>query len=340
MKKYTHYIGIDVAATSLAASIFTAPDQPVLTKSDIANTSEGFLNLLQWLSDCKVNPLKTLVCMEATGVYCESLCYWFITKNFTLSVEPPLKIKRAFKLSEHKTDPVDSKQIAEYAYRFKDQLNLWKPKTDIVEEIKTLLTSRELFTKQLVANKNALKALEHKYVQMSLANNSHKKMIQHLDENIKFIDQQIKQLVDQDPTLKQNTQLIKSIPGAGMLLAANILVLTHGFTQTLSYKKLAAYIGICPYQYLSGSSVSKKSKSRRCGPSILRKLIHLAAASLRTHNLQFKKYFLRKVAEGKAKRLVLNNIANKLIKLVCAVLKTRTQFIENFQSVNPLFLKN
>jgi hypothetical protein len=39
----------------------------------------------------------------------------------------------------------------------------------------------------------------------------------------------------------------------------------------------------------------------------------LAARSVATHNELFKKYYLRKQAEGKAKQLVLNNIANKLL---------------------------
>ena len=52
-----------------------------------------------------------------------------------------------------------------------------------------------------------------------------------------------------------------------------------------------------------------------------------------------KKYFFRKVAEGKSKRLVLNNIANKLIKLLIALIISKKPYIKNYFSINPMILK-
>jgi len=49
---------------------------------------------------------------------------------------------------------------------------------------------------------------------------------------------------------------------------------------------------------------------------------------------------MRKVAEGKPKRMVLNNISNKLLKVVCALVKTGTHYIPNYKSVNPILLKS
>jgi hypothetical protein len=77
----------------------------------------------------------------------------------------------------------------------------------------------------------------------------------------------------------------------------------------------------------------------KCGPAKLRKLLYLAALSVRTHNINFKKYFLRKVAEGKNKRLVLNNIENKLLKIVFAVVSSGVAYTENYKSINPTLLK-
>jgi transposase len=103
-------------------------------------------------------------------------------------------------------------------------------------------------------------------------------------------------------------------------------------------KALAAYIGICPYENSSGSSRHKKPTSRHYGPSPMRRLIHLAAMSVRQHAPAFKRYFLRKLAEGKPKQLILNNIANKLLKIVCAVARTRTPYIPGYRSVHPQLL--
>ena len=87
-----------------------------------------------------------MICLEATGVYSEVLVHFLAANGYPVAVEPPLKVKRAFKKpAGHKSDPVDSQQIAEYAYRFWDELSLWVPRQEILEQIKTLLVTREQF---------------------------------------------------------------------------------------------------------------------------------------------------------------------------------------------------
>ena len=61
----------------------------------------------------------------------------------------------------------------------------------------------------------------------------------------------------------------------------------------------------------------------------------------RTHRPQFGIYLARKTKEGKPPRLALNNVENKLIRIMCAVLQSKTAFIEDYHSVQPLaFQKN
>ena len=67
----------------------------------------------------------------------------------------------------------------------------------------------------------------------------------------------------------------------------------------------------------------------------MRKLLHLGALSVRTHKPVFRHYFERKVAEGKPKKLVLNNIANDLVRIICAILRSQTPYIPNDRSVHP-----
>ena len=70
----------------------------------------------------------------------------------------------------------------------------------------------------------------------------------------------------------------------------------------------------------------------------MRRLLYLASMSVRTHQPDFRRYFERKVAQGKPRKLVLNNIANKLLKIMCAVLRNQTPYIPNYRSVNPIVL--
>ncbi len=340
MNPPTHCIGIDIASATFTATISSSPGNVVATKVEIANSLDGYQEFLRWLTTQNINAQHVVICLEATGVYGESLCYFLAGHGYAVAVEPPLKVKRAFQQSCHKNDTVDSRQIAEYAHRFFDELTFWKPQNAIVDQIKVFLSAREQFTTQLTANVNTLTTLQRKHTQTPVANQMYQETIEQLRENIKSIDQEIRKLIDHDPSFRQMVGLLTSIPGVGILLASNLLVLTQGFTRIISAKQLAAHAGICPYEYSSGTSVFKRPRSRRHGPSTLRKLLYLAALSVRQHHHQFEHYFLRKVAEGKSKRLVINNIANKLLKVICAIVNSKQPYIPNYRSVNPRFLKS
>lgn len=331
-----HFVGIDIASASFTVAIHQARVKPVT----LSNSGEGFEELLRWLKANGVNSSNAIACMEATGVYTEHLCYFLHSKGFRVAVEAPQKVRRAFVNDIHKNDSIDSLRIAEYACRFNDQLPVWTPSQKIVEQVKTLLATREQLTGHLVANQNALKAIERKYVKTPLAEKVYLSSMEHIKEQIKLIDKELKNLISSHPTIGQAAALITSIPGVSTLLACNLMVVTQGFMRPLKARQLASHIGICPFERQSGTSVYRRPRSRRYGPERFRKLLYLASLSLRTHNEAFKRYFLRKVQEGKSKRLVLNNIANRVLRIITAVLQSGTPFIKGFKSLNPMLLCN
>lgn len=333
------FIGVDVSAEKLAVSIFSQPGRPLLTKDDFENSFDGFKQMFGWLSSNGIASTNCILCLEATGVYGESLCYFFQAQGFQIAVEPPLKVKRAFQQNGRKTDAVDSQQIAEYAYRFHDELNLWKSNPDTIEQLRVLLALRDQFTVQSTQSQNILNAFQKKPVKTQLAENLLVENIAKLAANKKIIDKEIKRLLEAEPSFKNLVKVLISAPGIGILLTASLLIFSNGFSRDLNAKQLSAYLGICPYEHQSGSSVNKKPKSRGFGPARIRKLLHLAARSVATHNPYFREYFHRKVAQGKPKLLVLNNIQNKLLKVVCAMVKSKTVFIPDYRSVNPALLK-
>jgi len=339
MAKNIFFIGLDIAAYDFAASIYQAPEKPIMTKESIKNSPEGFSMLVLWLKEYDIDKTNSLVCMEATGVYSEAVAYYLTSCGFKVSIEPPLKVKRAFDPVGHKTDALDSRQIAEYAYRYNDELKFWQPKEEIIEKIRQLLTAREQFTKQKVALKNAMHAYSRQMVQVALIKKAHQETLTQIKKQIARIDQELSKMMKQDPAISQKVNNLKSIPGCGMLLAANLIAITDNFKQISNHKKLAAFIGIVPYQHQSGISIAKRPRIRHFGPRYIRKLLRLAAQSIATHDITFRRYYLRKVTEGKAKALVLNNIANKLLKVACATIRDNTCYIKEYKSIHPMYLK-
>jgi len=337
MTQFSKFIGVDLASATFTASAGVAPWKLVVKPVTFDNHEDGFVSLLGWLKQHNFLPGETAICMEATGVYGEGLAYFLYASGYAVAVEPPLNIQRKFPANTSKNDALDSQNITEYACRYVDKLSFWKPRDEILEQVKLLLTTREQFSVQLTAHKNALHAVNRKKISSDLAKQVHQDMIKQIKKHIAAIDAEIRRLIDSNPTFKQTLLLLLSIPGVGLLLASHLLIITQ-YSQ--DPRVLAAFIGICPFDHESGSSVYRTPTSRHYGPPILRKLLFLAACSIRTHRKEFQQYFLRKVAEGKAKKLVLNNIENKLLKIACAVVRSQKPFIPNYVSVNPLALQN
>jgi transposase len=311
----------------------------VVRPASFANEYDSFPKYLSWLQAHDIRPDNSVICMEATGVYNEVLAHFLKLNHYPVAIEPPLKVKRAFKPEGNKSDPVDSTQVSEYAYRFWDELVLWQPRSELLEQIHTLLTTREQLVVGRTGHLNSLKALQRKQVRTALAETIHEQAVAELKQHILAVEAEIRRLIDQDPDFRQLVGLLLSIPGVGLLLAAHMLVIIQTSQEPLSPKQLAAYAGICPYENSSGTSLHFTPTSRHYGPPALRKLLYLAAMSLRTHNAQFRTYFLRKTEQGKPKKLVINNIANKLLKIMVAVVRSKTAFIANYRSVNPGLLK-
>lgn len=342
MNKPGVFVGVDVSSETFTASIGKFEEQTgwkiVAKPTTFQNAYDAFSQFLYWLNTNDAPSNDCIVCMESTGVYGEALAYFMVSNEYKMVIEAPLKVKRAFDPEGHKSDPVDSRQIAEYAYRFYDQLRYWSPKDVVIEQLKTLLTVREQLVEQRTAHKNAIRAIKRKVVRTPLAEDVHEKTIKELGEHIKAVEKEIKRLIDDDPSSRELHRLIKSVPGIGSILATFLVVTMYSAPEPYNPKALAAYIGICPYENSSGTSRHKKATSRHYGPSPMRRLIHLAAMSVRQHSPEFERYFLRKLREGKNKKLILNNIANKLLKIVCAIARTRTPYIPGYRSINPQIL--
>jgi transposase len=337
MKKPQYFIGLDISSETFDAAIYQEGKPIIVAKESFKNNLEGFLEFCKWLLSLKINNSNSAICLETTGAYSESICYYLYDKGFLVWSEAPHKVHRAF-YRQMVNDKVSAIQIAEYIYRFFDKLVPFEPNQEIIEEINNLLSIREQLTTQKTANKNALSSAKRKYYQSKLANNILTEAIEHLDKAIKEIDKELNNLIKSNSRLAPVATALDSIPGINTLFIANFFVVTKGLQKNCNYKELASYLGICPHEKSSGTSVYRKPKSSGHGHPRLRKLIYLASMCVIQHCPKFQNYFVTKHAQGKNDKLILNNIANKLLKIICAISKSITPYLKSHKSVHPKFL--
>src|SRR5512139_960491 len=93
---------------------------------------------------------------------------------------------------------------------------------------------------------------------------------------------------------------------------------------------LAAFIGICPRQRQSGSSVKGRTMISRTGHADLRKALYMPGLVALRHNPTLKVFGARMKANGLAPKAVVGAAMRKLAHLIYGVVKSGKPFDANF----------
>ncbi len=323
------YVGIDLAKATFTATLRPSLlDEPLFFGQTFDNSAAGFKALLESISQ-HVKPDACILVTENTGVYGERLYYFCYNKNLKVTMEPAHSIRRAFRLKP-KTDPVDSGLIAEYGFRYPDQLHFWSPPSPVVEQVRILLVNRAQIQKTKTAMKNILKALGRKERQDFI--HTHKESIQFLNTQVKLIDKAMSKALHQDMEISRHTTNLASIPGCALIFCANFLVMTEGY-RSVDYRNLAGYLGISPNPFESGETVYRRPKSDKKGPNRMRKQLYLSAMSALKQNEAYQNYFQRQTAKGKPGGIIMNNLENKLLRMACAIVLSGRPYDASFKSI-------
>ena len=155
-----------------------------------------------------------------------------------------------------------------------------------------------------------------------------------LERSKEKVETRMLEIINEDPEIKSLYDLVTSVKCVGNVLATELLVYTHGFTRMQNNRQLSCYCGIAPFDHSSGTSVRGRTGTSNFANMNLKSTLHLAAISATQYVPEIKKYYERKVAEGKNKMCVINAIRNKLIHRILAVVKRGSPYVENLQEIN------
>lgn len=113
-------------------------------------------------------------------------------------------------------------------------------------------------------------------------------------------------------------EIVESLPGFGSVASLLFVMLFYGDAQ-LKTREIASRFGFAPHRERSGTSQRVAARSSGHGQSEVRKVLTLCARSAGTHDAKLRDYKEKKLAEGKASKLVTNNLINRLLRIVCAL---------------------
>lgn len=320
-------LGIEVSKQSIDACLIRTSDGHLL-ESKFHNNLSGFRHLKRWCKEfhCECDA-STLCCMEHTGLYTRLLVHYLLSREVHVWLESSLQIKRSQGLIRGKSDKIDAQRIARYANLHQDQAKIMQLSLVTLEKLKDLQANRKRLMKALQSLRTSVQELKPFDPAIGkVLEQTNKEAIRGLEKSLDKVDQQILAFINEDQDLKQKYDLMLTVKGVGKVLAAMLLVYTHGFNRLQDGRKLACYSGVAPFAYQSGTSIRGKTGVSKFANNDLKQVLHMAAISSVQHNSELHQYYQRKVLEGKNKMAVINAVRNKLIHRIVAVIKRGTPY--------------
>jgi transposase len=324
MKKVTETIGIDVSKVTLDVFVRTTN-----VHKQFSNDTKGFKQIISWITKQKINLEQTLFCFEHTGWYCLQLGYFLFENKYRYCCINAIEIKRSMGLKRGKSDKADAWEIANYAWLRREELVPSTPPAKNLIELQRMMSLREQLVKQQTASKNLLKGMEiivehNDDVAMAIL----KENINYLANQILTIEKAMNELIKQDETMIINYKLSKTVKGVGIVLAVQMLLHTHNYSRFESSRQFAAYCGLVPYPYQSGTSINGRNKIHPISDRKMKSLLSMAAISAIQHDNELKIYYKKRLEEGKPKMVVLNIIRNKIVSRIFATVNRGTPYVE------------
>lgn len=326
---YKAIVGVDQAKLTLDAALLKASDPLQHVCEQFENNPKGFKKMLAWIKRCCACDLtQVLVCTENTGLYSYPLSVFCQENKLDLWMENALQIKKSLGIQRGKNDRIDAKRIAQYAYTHRHVVKLYELPAKTLLALKQLMSYRERLVesrKSFFISQKELKEFKADF--SGLVIKESQSLLNTIDRKIEKVNKAMLELVKSDERLNKQYHLITTVPGIGDVTAMYLLIHTGGFSRFKSFKQLACYCGIAPFDYLSGTSIKGKTRVSPLADKKLKSILTLCALGLIRSEGEFKQYYERKKAEGKNSMSVINVLRNKLISRVFAVIKRGTGYI-------------
>ncbi len=321
-----YFIGIDVSKDKLDCAIILS-DYSVILERIVKNKDTSISAFLRaFLKKTKASVSSLSVCCECTGIYNKPLERVCNELGIELWIEQALKIKRASTDIRGKSDRKDAMRIAEYAVRYQDRKVPHQMAPESIKELNTLSKARETLLAQKVAIENQLReAKSHDPSLFKRLKELYQSTLKAIDKGLVKIEADLQSQLEKNPEIKNNMELMKSIPGIGIQTAIEFIIHTNNFRDFTSAKHLACYSGVVPFANESGTIIKKPRVSKMANLK-LKTLLHLAAMAAVRTKTEIQQYYIRKVMEGKNKMSVINAVRNKLVHRIWAVIHRQSPY--------------
>lgn len=299
-KLATRVIGIDVAKDKLDVSDATGK-----IKKEVNNSTKSIIkHIVRKIHQ----PEQTFVVCEATGGYERTLVKALQEAGVPVCVANPFQVRQFGKGIGvlEKTDPIDAHLIR----RFGEVVDLQPtaPKTPEHEQHEALVRRREQLMLMMNQEQNRLaQTIDQEVIRMIDSTLTVLKTQQNA------VDRLIEAFLKKEAETNPAVAVIQSVPGVGTVTTST-LISDLPELGALNRSEIAKLAGVAPIANQSGPRDRKRSIFG--GRSHVRRVLYMATLVATRFNPVIKKFYIRLLASGKAKKVALVACMRKLLTIL------------------------
>lgn len=300
------FVGIDVAKKHLDVAV-----RPSGEVFQVANDATGLHHLAQRLHLLQ----PRLIVLEASGGYELMAVATLRREELPAERVNPRQVRdfaRALGILA-KTDRLDALTLARYAEAVQPP---WRPFPEAEQlELAALMGRHRQLTEMVVMEKNRLDTTCSPRVRQSLLTH-----LGYLKQQLKDLEAELDDFLDQHPLFKDKASLLRSTPGVGPGTCYCLLAWLPELG-TLNRKQIAALAGLAPFNRDSGQW--RGPRAVWGGRARVRAFLYMATVAASRCNPVIRAFYQRLRAAGKPAKVALTACMRKLLTILNAMLKNR-----------------
>jgi transposase len=274
----------------------------------VSNDAEGIKALISQLRELDTR----LVVIESTGGLERAVLTEMSFAGLPFAQVNPRRVREFGKSVGlmAKTDKVDAALLARFGEAVKPKPTCLPSPEE--QHLSALMTRRRQVVEMLTMEKNHLSST-HPSTQQSI-----KKMIDALQAELDELNRIIDDFIDHTPDFQKKNKILRSAPGVGRVTAA-ILLADLPELGTLNRKKIAALVGVAPFNNDSGRHRGKR-RIKGGRPSI-RVVLYMSALSASRLNPVICSFYQHLLRKSKNKKVALVACMRKLLIFLNAMIR-------------------
>lgn len=291
------------------------------------NRASGHRQLVKWLSR---GSASVRVVLEATGIYYLDLALCLAAApGVEVMVLNPRQLRHFGAATQRraKTDPLDAQLALEFLRHM--PFVAWQPPRAIQLDLRAISRRIDALVQFHAADLCRLEALKGTHVSPAVVRADVELLLEQIDQHIQALRAAAHALIDQDPQLARQRELVESVPGIARVCSITLLAELGTLPDHLEVRQWVAMAGLDPQIRESGGRTLARPHISKRGNARLRRVLFMPALVAIRRQPHVRSFYQGLVQKGKPRRVAQVAVMRKVLHALYGMLKNDELFDPN-----------